>query len=89
MWRAYVRFNASHSVGCILFALIYGYLALFRLEVLLESTFLLSVGGIVLLTYGYLSIRYWFCVPFYCVSVVIIFYVLGCIGFLESDLRER
>ena len=80
MWQAYVGFNASHSLGCVLFGLIYGYLAWFRSDVLMGSTFLLLVGDAVLLTYGYLSIRYWFRTPFYCVCVANIFYLFGLIS---------
>ncbi len=32
MWRAWIGFNASHSMGAILFGLIYGYLSLFHTE---------------------------------------------------------
>jgi hypothetical protein len=28
MWKAWIGFNASHSLGAILFGLVYGYLAL-------------------------------------------------------------
>jgi hypothetical protein len=84
MWRAYVGFNASHCVGCILFGLIYGYLALLRLEILFESTFLLMVGGGVLFVYGYLSVWYWFREPFNCVRLATIFLCIGvCWIFVE------
>ena len=34
MWRAWVGFNASHSMGLILFGLVFGYLALARGQLL-------------------------------------------------------
>jgi hypothetical protein len=37
-------FNASHSMGLILFGLIYGYLALAHGQLLFRSPFLLVVG---------------------------------------------
>jgi hypothetical protein len=54
MWRCWVGFNASHSLGLILFALIFGYLALAHGQLLFRSPFLLVVGlamlgGVVLL----------------------------------------
>jgi hypothetical protein len=44
MWRAWVGFNASHSMGLILFALVFGYLALAHGQLLFQSPFLLLVG---------------------------------------------
>jgi hypothetical protein len=39
-----VGFNASHSMGLILFALVFGYLALAHDQLLFQSPFLLVVG---------------------------------------------
>ena len=39
MWRCWVGFNASHSMGLILFGLIYGYLALAHDQLLFRSPF--------------------------------------------------
>jgi hypothetical protein len=44
MWRAWVGFNASHSMGLILFGLVFGFLALAHGQVLFRSPFLLVVG---------------------------------------------
>ena len=44
MWRAWVGFNASHSMGAILFGLVFGYLALAHGQLLFQSPFLLVVG---------------------------------------------
>ena len=48
MWRAWVGFNASHSMGLILFGLVFGYLALAHGQLLFQSPFLLLVGLAVL-----------------------------------------
>ena len=50
MWQMATGFHVSHSMGPILFGLIYGYLALYHLPLLLESTFLLALGGLTLAT---------------------------------------
>ena len=63
MWRAWVGFNASHSFGAILFGLIYGYLALAHAPLLLDSPYLLGVGGAMLGGYVVLAKRYWFRAP--------------------------
>jgi hypothetical protein len=44
MWRAWVGFNATHSMALILFGLIFGFLALAHSELLFRSPFLLVVG---------------------------------------------
>src|SRR5271163_819964 len=58
MWRCWVGFNASHSLGLILFGLVFGYLALAHGELLFRSPFLLVVGlamlgGLVVLCRAY------------------------------------
>jgi hypothetical protein len=44
MWRCWVGFNASHSMGLILFGLVFGFLALAHPRLLFQSPFLLVVG---------------------------------------------
>jgi hypothetical protein len=39
MWKAWIGFNASHSLGAILFGLVYGYLALLHPGFLFQSRF--------------------------------------------------
>ena len=64
MWKAWIGFNASHSFGAILYAAVYGYLSLVHSAFLFQSTFLLSVGLVLLLDYVFLGKRYWFSIPF-------------------------
>lgn len=63
IWRCWIGFNVSHSLGAILFGLVYGYLALELPAVLFGSRFLLAVGGATLAAYVLLAIRYWFVTP--------------------------
>src|SRR5271167_3891826 len=44
MWRCWVGFNACHSMGLILFGLVFGFLALVHDRLLFQSPFLLVVG---------------------------------------------
>jgi len=60
MWKAWVGFNASHSMGAILFGLIYGYLALIQGALLFQSAFLLAVGFLMLSGLLIIGKRYWF-----------------------------
>ncbi len=68
MWKAWVgfnaSFNASHSMGAILFGLIYGYLALSHPEILFRSHYLLGVGLTMLGGLAVLGRLYWFRIPF-------------------------
>jgi hypothetical protein len=77
VWRATKGFNASHSLGIIAFALVYGYLALWRSEVLGGSLFLLALGMAVLLAYLALARRYFFSVPFRGVALACALYASG------------
>ena len=64
MWKAWVGFNASHSMGAMLFGLIYGYLALSHSEILFRSHYLLGVGLTMLGGLAVLGRLYWFRIPF-------------------------
>jgi hypothetical protein len=44
MWRCWVGFNASHSMGLILFGLVFVFLAVAHGQLLSQSPFLLVVG---------------------------------------------
>jgi hypothetical protein len=77
VWRATKGFNASHSLGIIAFALVYGYLALWRSDVLGGSLFLLALGMAVLLAYLALARRYFFSIPFRGVALACALYASG------------
>src|SRR5271157_431441 len=64
MWRAWVGFNASHSLGLILFGAVYAYLALVHSSFLFGSAFLLALGLITFFGYIALAKRYFFRTPF-------------------------
>lgn len=80
MWRAWVGFNASHSMGAILFGLIYAFLALCHTELLFGSAYLLVVGFVMLAGFLVLARVYWFSVPFTGISISMICYVASIIS---------
>jgi len=80
MWKAWIGFNVSHSMGLILFGLIFGYLTMCRWEVLLHSYFLVGLGLLVLVIYIVLAHIYWFRAPLMGVSLATLFYVAGLVG---------
>lgn len=75
IWKMWIGFNASHSLGAILFGLVYGYLALARGDVLFGSTFLLATGLATLSAFALLARRYWFTTPFLGVSLSLLLYL--------------
>jgi len=80
MWKAWVGFNASHSFGAILFGAVYGYLALAHSAFLFQSTFLLSLGLVLLFGYVILAKRYWFSIPFRGILLAAFLYALALIS---------
>jgi hypothetical protein len=79
MWKAWIGFNASHSLGAILFGLVYGYLALAHPGFLFQSRFLLVVGFLFLGSYSLLGRVYWFSVPFTAILLAFACYAVGAV----------
>lgn len=77
MWRAWVGFNASHSLGAMLFGAVYGYLTLFHFQLLSHSIFLIVVGAAFLSCMAVLARLYWFSIPFIGVGVSLVSYLTG------------
>ena len=75
MWRCWVGFNASHSMGLILFGLLFGYLALAHDQLLFHSPFLLVVGLAMLGGFVVLCKVYFFSWPLTGVSISLACYV--------------
>ena len=74
MWKTWIGFNASHSIGAILFGLVFGYLALVHGALLFGSPFLLTVGFLTLAGWFFLGLRYWFSVPFRGIALATVLY---------------
>lgn len=83
MWKAWVGFNASHSMGAILFGLVYGYLALAQGALLFQYPYLLVVGLAMLLGLTALGKVYWFSIPFIGIGIALACY---CAGLVVSRL---
>ena len=77
MWRAWVGFNASHSLGAMLFGAVYSYLTLYHRALLFESSFLAGCGLVVLLAYLTLAKLYWFHIPFRGIALATVLYIAG------------
>jgi hypothetical protein len=75
MWRCWVGFNASHSMGLILFGLVFGFLAAAHSQLLFHSPFLLVVGLAMLGGLVMVSRIYFFSAPFAGISVSLACYI--------------
>ena len=75
MWRCWVGFNASHSMGLILFGLVFGFLALAHDQILFRSPFLLVVGLAMLGGFVVLCKLYFFSAPLTGISISLACYV--------------
>lgn len=77
MWRAATGFHASHSLGAMMFGLIYAYLALEGSGFLFRSIFLSAFGMLVLLSYLVLAKVYWFKIPLRGIALANVLYAAG------------
>lgn len=75
MWRCWIGFNASHSMGLILFGLVFGFLVLAHGQLLFRSPFLLAIGLAMLAGYVVLCKVSFFSVPLTGVSISLVCYV--------------
>jgi hypothetical protein len=75
MWRAWIGFNATHSMSLILFGLVYGYLALAHGGMLFNSVFLLAVGLATLVAFLVLAKLYFFRIPLIGIATALVCYV--------------
>jgi hypothetical protein len=79
MWRAWIGFNVSHSLGLLLFGLLYGYLALVEPDVLFGSWFVLLVGFAMLSSYAVLAWAYWFSTPLIGIVIALVLFVASAV----------
>ena len=84
MWKAWVGFHASHSIGLLLFGAVYADLGLFHLPVLLGSPFLLLAGAGWFVALLVICKVYWFTGPFRGAALAFLLYVAGAIAGLAS-----
>ena len=79
MWKAWIGFNASHSLGAILFSLVYLMLAARHMDVLHRSPTFVWLAGIASAAYVVLSLRYWFRIPLAATAIATSCFVAGAI----------
>lgn len=77
-WKAWVGFNASHSLGPILMAVFYLPLAIQYDQILQDSVWLSTLPLIIGMVYLILAKKYWFIVPTIGMSLATIFFGIAC-----------
>jgi hypothetical protein len=77
IWKMWIGFNVSHSMGAMLFALVYGYLAMASGDLLFQSVFLQIVGLGMLAGFVVLARLYWFITPLIGSSVALLLYIVS------------
>ena len=77
MWRAWIGFNASHSICAVFFALVFGFLAVFHPELLFRSVYLQVLGVAVLVAFVVLAKLYWFSIPMVGVTPALVCFLSG------------
>ena len=80
MWQAWVGFNASHAMGALLFALVFGYFGLLHADFFFHSPFLIAVGFAMLVGYVLLAKEYWFRVPLAGLAFALVLYLWAVFG---------
>ena len=75
LWNAWIGFNASHSLGAMLFAAIYLILSTAHMPLLRDSAALVWLAVIASAGYLALAQRYWFRTPFRCIVAALVLYV--------------
>ncbi len=75
MWKAWVGFNASHSLGAMLFGAFYAGLAVQHPALLMQSVFFGLLGLITLASYLALAVKYWFIRPLQGIALALVCYL--------------
>jgi len=77
MWRGWIAFNATQSLGFMLFGALYGYLSMFHFQMLLQARFVLVAGAVFLASLLVVAKRYMFNGPVVAFGACLVLYVAG------------
>ncbi|WP_057916534.1 LIC_13387 family protein [Lysobacter antibioticus] len=80
VWRAWIGFNASHSLGFLLFSAVFGHLALSYPALLFGSVYLAAAGAAFLAALVVAARRYFFRAPFVVLIVALVLYLAGIVA---------
>lgn len=77
VWRAWIGFNASHSLCAVFFGLVFGFLAVSHPELLFRSVYLQAIGVAMLVGFVILARLYWFSIPLWGVTAALACFLAG------------
>lgn len=77
LWKAWVGFNASHSIGVVFFGIMNLYIAFKYFDILQSDQFFFLLNILTAGFYVWLGKKYWFHIPFLGALISFIFYVLS------------
>lgn len=77
LWKAWIGFNASHSIGAMFFGAATIYIVIFQFSVLVDSAFYVILCLLNALFYLFLARKYWFSVPLIGISISVICFLLA------------
>lgn len=77
MWKAWVGFNASHSLGAMFFGLVNMIIAVQYFDVFQNANLLLLLDDVTLLFYLFLAKKYWFRIPLTGIGIATIGYFIA------------
>lgn len=77
MWKAWVGFNASHSLGAIFLAAVYIPLSYFHFDIIQQSLWFSLLPVCTGLCYLFLANKYWFNLPFWGIFIATLCFSLS------------
>lgn len=77
MWKGWIAFNTTHSLGIILFGVIYGYFSLFAWTLFVHSAFFTGLGIVFFAANLLVAKKYMFRSPLMYLALAAAFYVAG------------
>ncbi len=84
LWKAWIGFNASHSVGAIFIGLINIILAIQYFEILRQSYLLLTLNILTVAFYLFLAKQFWFKIPFMGILITLLCFIVAAINMFSS-----
>lgn len=75
MWKAWVGFNCSHSIGAIYFGIANLYLGVFDYYLIISDTFFVILNFSVAFSFCVLGWKYWFRIPLIGMSLCLVCYL--------------
>ncbi|WP_340678362.1 hypothetical protein [Paraglaciecola sp.] len=75
VWRAWIGFNASHSLGAMLLAAVYIPLLVMHFNIVQNSLWFSALPALLGCAYFMLARKYWFKIPFVGISIALMCFI--------------